>query len=181
MKTVFMQYEGRTVPFIEVTGGAELLIPIAPAAGSIGFGVRALRDLMQNNPLDFSGLRLRGSSSSSKELEDFLRQNKEVFGIERLRGDMLLLNEDEYLMACVLSRTDVGRTSRRNFVRWQKERALRGCVPLAQFMEVVAQLTAVTERVEQLEAARGREDVFSSRASSLAGSVLRHQRIRDLN
>jgi hypothetical protein len=165
VKTVFNDYEGRVVPFIEDDDG-ELLIPVTVAAGSMGLEVNSLRKLIRENTKDFSGLRLRGTSGSSNwgtsgtalgncntsgvAIKEFLRANREVFKAKNVRGDMLLLTEDDYLTACVLCRTDVGRESRRNFVKWQKERARRGYVSMEQFQMLASQLAGLQEQVRQL-------------------------------
>ena len=172
MRIVQCGYEDRSFAFVEdETSDSKLLTTVAVVAPSIGLEVGSLRAMIRNNREEFEVPRLSAISNPAKE---FIVAHRKEFGITRLRDDVILLTEDDYLMACAMSRTDVGRAARKHYVQWQKERARRGYVSMEQFLKLGEELASLRLEMNQLG------ESLKLQASAAGQTLSLHRHTKDI-
>jgi len=101
--------------------------------------------------------------------KDFMVQNKDVFGMKRIRDNMRMWTESDMLMFAILSKSGVSKDFRRQLIQFIKENARRGYVTQDVYQRTMARL----DNVERALMAAG--FALGQNASS-AGALLNQQK-----
>lgn len=130
----------------------------------LGIVPRVLDNIRRRHADELSDLRSTNCGS-----KDFLLQNKDALGLERVRNDMRLWTEDDMLMFAIYSRSGIAKDFRRSLIQFIKENARKGYVP----GDVHARTEARLSAIEEILASAG---FALSQNASTAGKLLNQQK-----
>lgn len=144
---------------------------------------KTLSNTFNNRIEEFDGLR-----SHIMGANDFIRENKHLLGVKRVRSDMHLWTEDDMLTFAMLVRGNKGRLIRKELKAAIKAHAKCQTVSKEKYDELVQQLYMLKEQINQLheviEDFKAAQPVLKELAS-LSGKSLQAQKgtkaIRGMN
>lgn len=165
MNHFLWQFQNLNVPMMEDANGT--LYTTSPILASLlQVTEDNLRMVYQNHQDEFDGL-----SVSDIYANDFLRQNKEVFGIQRVRADLHVWSEDDLILFAAFANSSQGKEFRKAMKELVKQQARKTLITKEYFDAVVSQLVAknieLQARVDAVEAAQPHLRNIASNAGKL--------------
>lgn len=107
------------IPMLEDDDG-NLFVLAKTAQAVLGLSQQHMSKVWKTHRDEFEG-----ASTTFRCAYDFIQQNRERLFVERARKDMLIMTEDDFILFLTLSRTEVGKNMRKQFVQFIKEHAVR--------------------------------------------------------
>jgi hypothetical protein len=107
-----------TIPMIEDEQG-NLFVLAKTAQAVLGLSQQHMSALFHRHRDEFE------LSTTVRVANEFIQQNKDRLLVERARKDMLILTEGDFILFLTLSRTEVGKDMRKQFVQFIKSNAVR--------------------------------------------------------
>lgn len=180
MNWKFVEWEvvpGLKVPMMEDEQG-NLLGTNKTVATMLGMSEEGVRYTYNTYKDEFEAL-----SVCNTNAKDFLQENKDVFGIQRLRKDMRLWTDDDILTFCYKATGQAAVDIRRKFTMFIKENSRRHYVTKDQYESLQAEMERRNKAYEGLAVEFEVFKQFVIRhlpaidaTASLAGKALRLQR-----
>lgn len=163
MKLVKWEFQGLTMPMMADESG-ELYCTSKAICDALGANESNLRDVYSRHADEFGK-----NCVSNCDANSFLKENKAVFGVKYIRGNMRLWSEDDMLTFGFFLKTDASKEYRRQ---------------LRQFIKAHARVNTVSR--EEHEQLKGRLEYIENllmasmpavkSTASMAGRMLRTQR-----
>lgn len=140
----------------------------------LGVEQKTLRNTFNNRVDEFDGVRAHSMGAN-----DFIRENKHLLGVKRVRDDMHLWTEDDMITFAMLVRGKKGLLIRKELKAAIKSNAKRQTVSQEKYDELVSQLATLREEVCQLSQIKEEFELarpFLEEIASMAGKTLQAQR-----
>lgn len=173
---------GLQLPMIKPDEGPMLVLTKA-AAGAFGCSHKVLAFQILRH-----ADRLSENCTSKCGAIEFLRQNREVFGLRYIRQDMRLLTDADFLYLSAHIQTEQARGLTQAYIQFVIEQTRKDTVTMEEYralQEHYLQLEGRISKLEEEQEERRAADPFVSKSASLAGSLLHAQRgtknIRSMN
>lgn len=163
MRIVNWKFDSLEVVMIEDDQG-ELYTPSSVLAKALGVSTDDLRNRYIANKIEYDGL-----SAGSIYAKEFIKLNKHLLGVRRVREDLHLWSESDMILHAMYSRTPQGRRFRKDLIAFIKQHAVRSGV----YQEQLDALRAEIEELRQVVSSTGKA---RDRAASLAGAGLQVHR-----
>lgn len=169
IQLVKWSFHGIEVPMISYEG--DLYCVNKALVQMLGCNTNYLQRTLRNNLKEFELLR-PSSGWSKEELLNFIRQNKSIFGISRVKEDLNIWSEDEVFTFAFLSRTDRAIQCRTEFRIFLKQHRTISVVSIEQYNKLIEENKQLNTRTTALEEMVMRLVHPMDRAASNAGRTL---------
>ena len=165
MKHVEWSFQNLSIPMIDIDG--TLYCTSQVLADALGVTIGDIRWLYSSRKDEFDGICV-----STTNAINFLQENKHLFGVKYLRGDMRLWSENDMILMAVGARSDKGKAFRKNLVAFIKKHAVLSCVSQEKYDELATQVAELQGQVAKLVEIQP----FLEAAASAAGKALQAQK-----
>lgn len=163
MRIVNWKFDSLEIVMIEDDQG-ELYTPSSVLAKALDVTDNDLRYLYNAHKEEYDGL-----SASRLRAKEFIKLNKHLLGVRRVREDLHLWSESDMILHAMHSRTQQGRKFRKDLIGFIKQHATRSSV----YQE---QLDVMRTEIEELRRVVEASGEARNRAASLAGAGLQAHR-----
>lgn len=172
---VMMTINNLQIPMIRL--GKESYITQGALSKLLGVGTKTLRNTYQKRRDEFEGL-----CAHSMGAIEFLKEHKELLGLNYVRGDMHLWSKHDMLVFAMLVRGPRGIELRKELVRFIEDNAVENTISRAEYENTVGHLEKqVCQLREELEMVRPALKAWAK----ISGKSLQMQKgtkhLRDLN
>lgn len=185
MNLVRWKFENIDVPMMELDDGT-LCTTGYVVASALGVTQNNLQHIYNNRQEDFKGLRLRENWGNTVPPIDFLRQNREEFGLTYIRDNMYLWTESDMIMFAILSRSEKSFDFRQGLIEFVKQNARKNYVTVEEYQMLLGHYSQVQQHLQILEQnqanmqrqleAIAKANPILELAASAAGSMLAAQK-----
>lgn len=142
MKLIQWSFHNIHMPMLEDDNG-ELFCTSETLCESLGITKESLRQYSKRYADELSGL-----SVNEFNAKEFIAENKEKLGIQRLRKDLHIWTENDMLIIAMLAKSDVSKEFRWELLKFIKTNARRGYVSQEQYQYLATRLDKLEAAVE---------------------------------
>ena len=124
-------------------------------AGILGISESGVRDIYCDHKDEFEAL-----SVAIGDAKEFLSENREVFGIKRVRSDMKIWSDNDILTFCYKATGPKSIEIRRQFTQFIKEHSRKTIITEEQYLAQQDQITQLQTKVDHMEHMQSKIDVM---------------------
>lgn len=167
MRLMNWQFNELSIPMMEDERGT-LYTTTGVLCGALGVVENDLRNIYLSRRDEFDGLSVNNLGAN-----DFIRANKEIFCVQRVRQDMHLWSEDDMILFAAISRSDQGKEFRKQMVQLVKQQARKTYISREEYDRMVGELMI---RIGKLEQEKDQVRPAMQESASAFGRGLSYQR-----
>jgi hypothetical protein len=144
MKLTKWENDRMLMPMMEDENGT-LYCTSSSLCQALQINESTLRSVYERHSDEFSEL-----SVSNCNAKEFLQGNRASFGIQRVRDDLRIWTEDDMLMFAVLSKSNLSKEFRKDFIKFMKMNARRGYVSREEYEALATRFSDLEDHINYI-------------------------------